>query len=91
MDKTLVVYLMHWRISTSGAFSGALQERLVEKLPAKFPFAVKTIPAITRLIDILVTSEGGLKFLLEPNIDFPPEGEWRRLLFQGELNSFIES
>jgi hypothetical protein len=91
MDKTLVVYLMHWRISTSGAFSGTLQERLVEKLPAKFPFAVKTIPAITRLIDILVTPEGGLKFLLEPNIDFPPEGEWRRLLFQGELNSFIES
>lgn len=91
MDKLLAVYLTHWHISTSGAFSGTLQDRLVEKIPAKFPFAVKTIPAITGLIDILVTSEGGLGFLLEPNLDFPPEGEWRRLLFQGELNSFIES
>lgn len=91
VDKTLAVYLTHWRISTSGLGSDKLQQRLVANIPAKFPFAVKTIPAVALLIDILLTPEGGLKFLLEPNIDFPGEGEFRRLVFQTELNSFIES
>ena len=91
IDKTLAVYLMHWHISTSGAFSGTLQDRLVEKLPQKFPFAIKTIPAIAALMDIVVTREGGLKFLLEPNVDFPGEGVARQLIFQGDLNNFIET
>ncbi len=91
IDKTLAVYLTHWRISTSGAGSGKLEERLVASIPEKFPLAVKTIPAVASLIDVLVTAQGGLKFLLEPNVDFPGEGEFRRLIFQTQLNSFIES
>ncbi len=91
VDKTLAVYLPHWRISTSGAGSAKLQERLVAAIPDKFPLAVKTIPAIALLIDVLVTPQGGLKFLLEPNVDFPGEGVFRSLIFQSQLNSFIES
>jgi len=73
----------------SGAGSGKLQDRLVAAIPDKFPLAVTTIPAKALLIDVLVTSQGGLKFLLEPNVDFPGEGVFRSLIFQ--LNSFIES
>jgi len=91
IDKTLAVYLPHWRISTSGAGSGKLQDRLVAAIPDKFPLAVTTIPAKALLIDVLVTPQGGLKFLLEPNVDFPAEGVFRGLVFQGQLNSFIES
>jgi hypothetical protein len=91
MDKTLAVYLPHWRISTSGAGSGKLQDRLVAAIPDKFPLAVTTIPAKALLIDVLVTPQGGLKFLLEPNVDFPAEGVFRGLIFQNQLNSFIES
>lgn len=91
VDKTLAVYLPHWRISTSGVGSGKLQDRLVAAIPDKFPLAVTTIPAKALLIDVLVTPQGGLKFLLEPNVDFPGEGVFRSLIFQGQLNSFIES
>jgi LGFP repeat len=91
VDKILAVYLPHWRISTSGVGSGKLQDRLVSAIPDKFPIAVTTIPAKALLIDVLVTSQGGLKFLLEPNVDFPGEGVFRSLIFQGQLNSFIES
>ena len=82
VDKTLAVYLTHWRISTSGAVSGKLQDRLVAAIPDKFPLAVKTIPAIAALIDIVVTRQGGLKFLLEPNVDFPGEGVFRSSFFR---------
>jgi hypothetical protein len=91
VDKTLAVYLPHWHISASGAGSGKLQQRLVAAIPDKFPLAVYTIPAIAGLIDVLVTPQGGLKFLLEPNVDFPGEGVVRTLIFQSRLNSFIES
>jgi hypothetical protein len=90
-EKTLVIYLRHWRISASGVGNNELHDRLVKEVPQKFPFAVQTIPASAMLIDILVTPQGGLKFLLEPNIDFPPEGKFRRDLFQTALNNFIES
>ena len=91
MAKTLVIYLKHWKISTSGVGHGELFDALVDKVPKKFPFPVQTIPAEALLIDILVTPQGGLNFLLEPNVDFPPIGEFRRNLFQTQLNSFIES
>lgn len=91
VDKTLVIYLRHWRISASGVGNGQLHDRLVEKLPTKFPFAVQTMPAQALLIDVLVTQQGGLDFLLEPNVDFPAEGGFRRELFQTALNNFIES
>lgn len=90
-DKTLVIYLRHWRISSSGVGHGELQSRLVKEVPQKFPFAVQTIPASALLIDLLVTPQGGLKFLLQPNVDFPPEGKIRADFFQTALNNFIES
>jgi len=90
-DKTLVIYLRNWRISSSGVGHGELHSRLVKEIPQKFPFAVQTIPASALLIDLLVTPQGGLKFLLQPNVDFPLEGKIRRDLFQTALNNFIES
>ena len=91
INKTLIIYLKHWKISTSGVGNGELFDNLVEKVPKKFPFPVQLIPAEALLIDILVTPQGGLNFLLEPNVDFPPIGEFRRNIFQTQLNSFIES
>jgi LGFP repeat len=86
-DKTLVIYLKHWHISTSGVGHEELEPRLVKELPQKFPFAVKTIPGSTLLIDVLVTPQGGLKFLLQPS----QFGKIRLDAFQTALNSFIES
>lgn len=91
INKTLVIYLKHWRISASGVGHGTLSDRLVAEVPKKFPFAVQSIPAEALLIDVLVTAQGGLKFLLEPNVDFPPIGEFRRNIFQTELNNLLES
>jgi hypothetical protein len=87
VDKTLVIYLRSWRISTAGAFHGTLFDQLVKNVPEAFPFAVKTIPANALLIDVLVTPQGGLKFLLAPG----PFGKIRRDVFETELNHFIES
>ncbi len=89
--KTLTIYLNHWRISTSGVGHGELHDRLVKGVPNKFPFPVQTIPPEALLIDVLTTAQGGLKFLLEPDVDFPGIGQIRRTLFQTELNNFIES
>jgi LGFP repeat len=87
VDKTLIIYLRNWRISTSGPFNKELFDQLVKKLPDKFPFAVKTIPAKALLMDVLVTPQGGLKFLLAPGLF----GKIRRDAFETELNNFIES
>jgi hypothetical protein len=89
-DKVLVVYLFWRRISTFGAGHGTLYNRLNEGIPSRFPFAVRTIPANALLIDCLVTPQGGLQFLLEPNFDFPPEGNIRRHLFQEQLDQLAE-
>ncbi len=91
IEKTLVIYLRSWRISTAGPFNKDLFDELVKKVPEKFPFAVRTIQADALLVDVLVTAQGGLRFLLVPDVDFPPAGLFRRDLFQTELNRFIES
>jgi len=46
-----------------------------------------TIPANALLVDLLVTPQGGLKFLLAPG----PFGQIRRNAFETQLNSFVES
>lgn len=90
VDKTLVIYLKRLPIATSGIGHGTLAERLKAEIPKKFPFTVRTIPAAALLIDILVTSQGGLQFLLEPDVDFPPIGVFRRDRFQDQLNALLE-
>lgn len=91
VEKTLVIYLTGYTIAASGIGHGTIHDKLVKKVPEKFPFAVKAIPAAAKLIDVLVTPQGGLDFLLKPNVDFPPEGTIRRDFFQTALNSFVES
>jgi len=67
-----------------------LFDRLNEELPKKFPFAVRTIPAEALLMDLLVTPQGGLQFLLEPGVDFLGSGSHRRDIFQSQLNLLVE-
>ena len=43
-----------------------LNEQDVQQVPAAFPFLMATIPADALLVDLLVTPEGGLNFLLAP-------------------------
>lgn len=90
VDKTLVIYLNRWRISTSGVGHGTLFDGLKQGVLGKFPFAVATIPAEALLMDLLVTPQGGLQFLLEPGVDFPGSGSYRRDIFQSELNRLVE-
>lgn len=91
VDKMFVIYLNRPpHISTSGVGHGTLFSRLNEEIPKKFPFAVKVIPAAALLMDILVTPQGGLQFLLQPGVDFPGSGSHRRDVFQTELNRLVE-
>ena len=73
--------------------SKAISIILYNVISAKFKdgYRIEDIPAIARLIDIIVTPEGGINFLLEPNIEVPVEGEIRRVIFQDKLNSMAES
>ncbi len=90
VDKVLVIYLNRLQISTSGVGSGTLFDRLKKGILQKFPFAFKTIPAEALLMDVLLTPEGGLQFLLEPGVDFPGSGSHRRDIFQSQLNLLVE-
>jgi hypothetical protein len=87
VTKTLVIYLRQWHISTAGAFHERLQEGLVRNIPDAFPLAVKEIPPEARLMDVLLTPAGALKFLLAPQ----PFGEIVRAKFENDLNFFIEN
>ncbi len=91
VDKMFVIYLNRPPlISTSGVGHGELKSRLNEEIPKKFPFAMKVIPAAALLIDILMTPQGGLQFLLQPGVDFLGSGSHRRDVFQTELNRLVE-
>ena len=87
VEKTLVVYLTHFRISTSGVKHGELLDELTRKIPDAFPLPVTTIPGNALLVDVVVTPTGGLKFLLAPG----PFGSIRRDMFETTLRNFIET
>lgn len=95
VDKTVIIYLKHWHLSTSGAFHEKLYDELAKRVPDAFPFVLTTIPAKALLIDVLVTPEGALRFLLAPGAAERPvvglgTGQIRRDMFENDLNVFVE-
>jgi LGFP repeat-containing protein len=96
VDKTVIIYLRDWHLSTAGLMHEKLYDELSRRVPDAFPFVLTTIPAKAMLIDLLVTPQGGLKFLLAPGAaERPPiglgTGQIRRDIFENDLNSFVES
>jgi hypothetical protein len=95
VDKTVTIYLKDWHLSTSGAFNGQLYDELAKRVPDAFPFALTTVPAKALLIDLLVTPEGALRFLLAPGAAERPvigtgTGQIRRDVFVNDLSVFVE-
>jgi hypothetical protein len=96
VDKTVIIYLRDWHLSTSGAFSGKLYDELAKRVPDAFPFALTTVPSAALLVDLLVTPEGGLRFLLAPGAAERPvvgigTGKIRLDAFVTRLNNFVET
>jgi hypothetical protein len=95
VDKTVIIYLRNWHLSTSGAFNEKLYDELAKRVPDAFPFVLTTVPAKALLIDVLVTPEGALRFLLAPGAAERPvlglgTGQIRRDIFENDLNVFVE-
>ena len=94
IDKTVVIYLKRMHLWTSGVGHETLNDKMSSKVPAAFPFLMTTIPADALLVDLLVTPEGGLNFLLAPGAaERDPKGVpgvLRRIAFVDTLNGYID-
>jgi len=89
--KTLTISLLRLDVHTSGIGHGTLLDRLRSAILDKFrqPFPIKDIPTKdSRFLGILLTKEGGLQFLLEPDLG-NPDFTLHRIFFQQELDKLV--